>query len=384
MSRLNPTYPHPPRRSLLAGGLGVLALALGACSTRETVSAGTVPAGTGTASPGPGFTVTDMRGKTITFDTPVQRIATTVIPSPSMIAAVDGGYDRIVGINESTLQANKQGLFGEIFPESRSTTTISPSSFTPNIETITELAPDVVFQWADQGEGLVEPLENAGFKTVCLLYGTQEYLETWVQLFAAILGKPERGTEITDWMHAELKRLRSELGTAAPVRTVHLGQSGEGYSASNKASYMHFWMELAGGRNMAADNVSTDNTVSAEQLIEWDPEVITLGGFDARTPADVYADGALASISAVRNRRVYKAPLGGYRWEVPCAESPLMWQWAAELYHPELTSHALRNTMREKIGYLYNYDVSEAQIDAALRLEMNRGSRGYEVFEATP
>ena len=370
--------PGPSRRSLLAGaGLGLVTLALGACSSRETVATSAGAAGNGSA----GFTVTDTRGVEVRFDGPVERIATTVIPSPSMLAAVDGGYGRIVGINESTLQANQQGLFGEMFPESKSTTTISPSSFTPNIETITSLEPDVVFQWADQGDGLVEPLENAGFKTVCLLYGTQEYLETWVTLFARILGKPERGTEIVDWMHADITRLQDELSSVStPVRVVHLGQSGDGYSASNKTSYMHYWMELAGGRNMAAENLSAENVVSAEQLIEWDPEIITLGGFDARTPAEVYADPSLASVSAVKNRRVYKAPLGGYRWEVPCAESPLMWQWAAEIYHPELTGHTLRAAIREKIAYLYGYDVSEAQIDAVLRMDLNRGSVGYNVF----
>ena len=121
----------PSRRSVLAGA-GLLVLALGGCSSRETVSASGGSAGSGA------FTVTDMRGVEVSFDAPVQRIATTVIPSPSMLTAVDGGYGRIVGINESTRQANQQGLFGEMFPESKSTTTISPSSFTPNIETITE------------------------------------------------------------------------------------------------------------------------------------------------------------------------------------------------------------------------------------------------------
>ncbi|MCC3302675.1 ABC transporter substrate-binding protein [Arthrobacter sp. zg-Y895] len=375
---ISPSGPKsgPSRRNILGGaGLGFLALALGACSSRDTVAAAGNAAGSG------GFTVTDMRGVEVSFDAPVQKIATTVIPSPSMLAAVDGGYGKIVGINESTLQANRQGLFGEMFPESKTTTTIAPSSFTPNIETITKLEPDVVFQWADQGDGLVEPLENAGFKTVCLLYGTQEYLETWVSLFSTILGKPERGTEIVDWMHAEIARLEDELAAVSkPVRVVHLGQSGDGYSASNKSSYMHYWMELAGGQNMAAENLSAENVVSAEQLIEWDPEVITLGGFDTRTPAEVYADPSLASVSAVKNRRVYKAPLGGYRWEVPCAESPLMWQWAAEVFHPGRTSNTLRAAMKEKIAYLYGYEVSEAQIDAALRLDLNGASVGYDVF----
>ncbi|MFF9398336.1 hypothetical protein [Streptomyces sp. NPDC014744] len=36
---------------------------------------------------------------------PVKRIATAIIPSPSVNDAVDGSYDRIVGISESTLQA---------------------------------------------------------------------------------------------------------------------------------------------------------------------------------------------------------------------------------------------------------------------------------------
>lgn len=366
------------RRTMLsATGIGLFGLALGACSSRETVVS-TVEKVASTNS----FTVTDMRGVQISFDQPVQRIATTVIPSPSMFTAVDGGYAKLVGINESTLQSNQQGLFGEMFPESKSTTTISPSSFTPNIETITELEPDVVFQWADQGEGLVEPLENAGFKTVCLLYGTQEYLETWVTLFATILGKAERGEEIVQWMHTEEDRLTKELASAPELRVVHLNQSGDGYAATNGKSYMHHWMTLAGGKNMAADNMSTDNVVSAEQLITWDPEVITLGGFDARTPEQVYSDPALASISAVKNKRVYKAPLGGYRWEVPCAESPLMWQWAAELYHPELTGHSLRKSMKDRISYLYNYKISDEQISAALRLEQNLNSANYEVFKA--
>lgn len=379
-SQFSPASPAPTRRALLGGaGLGLLALTLGACSSRDTAQV----AATSTGPSSDAFTVTDMRGVKISFDGPVQRIATTVIPSPSMFTAVDGGYAKIVGINESTLQSNKQGLFGEMFPASKATTTISPSSFTPNIETITSLSPDVVFQWADQGDGLVEPLENAGFKTVCLLYGTQEYLETWVTLFSTILGKSERGAAIVDWMHTEDARIKSDLASVkTPVRVVHLGQSGDGYSASNGKSYMHHWMTLAGGQNMAQDNLSTDNIVSSEQLIEWDPEVITLGGFDSRTPEQVYADATLASVSAVKNRRVYKAPLGGYRWEVPCAESPLMWQWAAELYHPNLTGHTLRETMKEKISYLYNYEISEAQIDAALRLELNSKSSGYDIFDA--
>ena len=370
----------PSRRALLGGaGLGLLALTLGACSSRETVATTGEAAGDNSGA----FTVTDMRGKEIHFSGPVQRIATTIMPSPPMIAAIDGGYSKIVGINEATIQSSKKGLFGEIFPQATTTTTIAPASFAPNIETVTSLKPDVVFQWADQGDGLVEPLENAGFTTFCLLYGTQEYLEKWVTMVSAILGKQERGAEIIQWMHTDEARIKGELASVTtPVRVVHLSRSGEGYSATNGKSYMHHWMTLAGGKNMAENNLSTNNVVSAEQLIEWDPEIITLDSIDGLLPEHLYADSALSSLTAVKNRRVYKAPLGAYRWDVPGAESPLMWQWTTELFHPSLTSHTLRASTTERIKYLYNYEMSQKQLDGVFRLDVNSDSADYDIFNA--
>ncbi|MFE2767138.1 hypothetical protein ACFXGD_13025 [Streptomyces albidoflavus] len=61
-----------------------------------------------------GFTITDQRGREIRLDGPVERIAAAIIPPPSMVAAVDGSHSRIVGVNESTLQANKEGVFGTL------------------------------------------------------------------------------------------------------------------------------------------------------------------------------------------------------------------------------------------------------------------------------
>ncbi|GAA3994223.1 hypothetical protein GCM10022384_47230 [Streptomyces marokkonensis] len=104
-----------------------------------------------------GFTIVDQRGKRVSFDGPVERIATAIIPSPSMIAAVDDSHDRIAGINESTLQANKGGVFGTLFPESRKTTTIAGADFVPTVETTLSLEPDVVIQWGDMGDEVNAP-----------------------------------------------------------------------------------------------------------------------------------------------------------------------------------------------------------------------------------
>ncbi|MFF2021955.1 ABC transporter substrate-binding protein [Streptomyces sp. NPDC058171] len=178
-----------------------------------------------------------------------------MVRSPSILAAVDGGVDRIVGINESTLVANKQGIFGEMFPASTKTRTVSGSDFVPNVETLLSLEPDVVIQWGDMGDEVIAPLENAGFKVIGLTYGTQEKLETWISLFGKITGNESRADELVSWMHAEKTAVsalvRGQQRTDQKV--LYLRAAADGWTSYNGSGYMNFCTELVGGVNPAKD-----------------------------------------------------------------------------------------------------------------------------------
>lgn len=376
----------PPTRRTVLRGLGVGAAAAGSAGLLSACSSREVQGAAASASPAAGFTLTDQRGKKVSFDGPVKRIATAIIPSPSMLAAVDGSYSHIVGINESTRTANREGIFGTIFPESKKTTTIAGADFVPNVETVMGLAPDVVLQWADMGDEIIQPLEAAGLKVIGLTYGTQKMMETWVTFFGKLLGKDERAADLLDWMHEETAAVTALVKpylADGRQKVLYLKASADGFTTATGADYVTHWTELAGGRNVA-ENVSADAPqVSTEQIIAWDPEVIFLSAFDEKAPADLYADKSLSSVRAVRDRRVYKVPLGGYRWDPPCCESPLMWRWAAQVLHPEI---AARNGLREKIRstftMLYGYGISAARTDDVLRLDLNAKSAGYAAFRS--
>lgn len=385
-SRDHIARPGATRRGLLklfgAGGVAVAgATALVGCSSREAQDGRKTTPGSSTS----GFTVMDQRGSEVSFDGPVSRIATTVIPAPSILAAVDGGVGRIIGINESTLLANKQGIFGEMFPESKTTPTVSGSDFVPNVESLLSLKPDVVIQWGDMGDEVIAPLENAGFKVIGLTYGTQEKLETWISLFGKLIGKEQRATDLVSWMHTE-KSAVSALVRAhqtAPQNVLYLRSAADGWTSYNGSGYMNYCTELVGGVNPAKDLKAAAPQVSTEQILEWDPDVILLSAFDEKPPATLYSDPRLSGVRAVRDRRVYKIPLGGYRWDPPCCESPLMWRWMAQILHP---SAAARNGLRAHIGQtfdrLYGYRISPAQIDDVLRFDLNARSTGHDGFRA--
>lgn len=365
---------------VLAIGLSVV-LALAGCSTREAIEE---PQAAAEIEP---IVITDQRGKTHTFTEPIERIATTVIPAPSMITAIDQSYDRIVGVNQATVTRDTGSTFETMFPQAIETTVISGPDFVPNVETIIELDPDVVIQWADQGddETFIDPIEAAGYPVIGLTYGTQEELETWIEMFSTLLGKKERGEQLLEAMHSTTADLaafgeeQQDSPTALFLRSA--GDGGYNAGMSSELGYMNTWMTAAGATNVGADvQYSTTNATSVEQILEWNPEVLFVSSMTALTPADVYADAALAELDAVQNKRVYAVPSGGFWWDPPSAEANLTMIWAAQVLYPETADFDLRTEMQTHYDFLYGYELSDDEIDDILRFELNADAAGYEQF----
>lgn len=372
------------RRQLIRS-MGVAAAALGAfgataCSNRTPVDSASATEGTS----GP-FTVVDQYQNTITFDTPVGRIASAIIPVPSMIAGSDQSISRNVGVNSSAISLAKNGMLATMFPEFLDTPVVSGPDFVPNVEQILSLNPDVVIQWGDKGDDIVAPLRNAGLKVILLKYGTQEDLEAWINIFGDLLDKKEEAQAILASMSKDRQTVESiaTANSATAPRAMYFYSTPETkVSADN--TYMDFWITLAGGKNVARGaGKGTSVAVTKEQVLTWDPEVLVLGNFDAATPQGVYDDPNWASLAAVKNKRVYKAPIGGFSWDPPCNESNLMWLWVAQIFYPDASLDLdLRSRIRETYSALYAYEVSDVEIDRILHLEANSVSNGYDAFRS--
>lgn len=399
---MNPTHPPAPRPALDGKGpdtgrlamsrrtalrsalilLGGSALALTGCSTRDTHAADAAPGTADAPATGKGPTITDQKGRTISFDAPVERIATTVIPAPSMIIAADQRISKIVAVNRASQMQAKNGLLAEMFPEIMDLPIAAAGNdFVPNIETIAAQNPDVVIQWAHMGDEIITPIEQAGLELLLIIYGTQEDLEYWVEMFTELVGKPERGEKILADMHRDRAAVEEAVGTAhRRPRAVNLFNYDE-MQVSGTESYMDFWLTLCG-----ADNVGTKAgpgssvKVSREELLAWDPEVVFIGNFSPATPEDMYDDPFFAEMPAVKNKRVYKIPNGGFAWDPPSNESNLMWQWAAQLLHPETADFDLRRAMKDSYSFLYDHKLTDEQIDRVLAIDANSGSANYDAF----
>lgn len=371
-----------PRRSLLKGAAVVGGSALlAACNPRGRSATSTTPRG---------IRLTDQRGETVVFDRPVTRIVTLPMPAASIVMGVDQTAQHVVGMHDASWVAIRDGIMGEIFPEALDVAhDVAAQDFSPNVESIVALEPDVVVQWADEGAGIITPLENAGLNVVGVTYGTQEDVNTWLTLFATMLGKPERAREMISRVDSQVAEVESLAAgqSAAPPKVLYFNRFADELKVAGRETYNDYYISLVGATNPASGDDGARGAgmvgVDVEQVLTWDPDVILLGNFDAAIPDDVYGDAVWQDVSAVRSRRVYKVPLGGYRWDPPSHESPLMWRWLSEIAFPGRISGDLRRQVRGYYRFLYGHTPTDAQLDTILWTDVNGKSANYQEFHAT-
>lgn len=330
------------------------------------------------------ISLTDQRGSKLELAAVPRRVVTLPMPTAAMVVGVDGSAERLAGINPGSMSAIRGQILGEMYPRlaALSTNVVRGNQFVPNIEELLNLKSDLVFQWGDRGQDVISGIERAGLKVYGMRYRSQEELEGWILDLGILLGQRRKAEALV----AYHQRTRSALVSrtvgraAARPKVVYFNRVENGLRPAGAESYMDFLIQVAGGHNVASAMGQVNADVTLEQVIAWNPDVVLLGGFDAALPAHLYADPKWRALRAVRERRVYKMPVGGYRWDPPSHESPLGWLWLQGLLYPEAPAVELRKEVRSLYQMLYGQRPSDAQIDQILMAGSNTVSRHYEQF----
>lgn len=334
------------------------------------------------------LTVTDMTGRTVILDRPAERVVTIPIPSASIVITLDGAARKLVGMHASSKDAILESVLGEFFPEAKIISAdvvsgASPTGFAPNVEAIATLRPDLVVQWGERGEDLVAPLTNAGLMTGLIVYGTEQQARNIITFIGTAIGKPERVAALWEWrdrIAADLQRRLTGTASQSRPKVLYLLRTRGGLQVAGADTYNDFCIVMAGGVN-AAGQLAGMKPVNAEQIAAWNPDVILLNNFEQGLDlSSVYGDPVLSQTRAALGKRVYRMPLGGYRWDPASQESPLAWLWLAGLLHPDKVDVDLRAEISSSYRLLYDKVPTEAQIDGVLHLSLNRDSLGYDRF----
>ena len=125
-------------------------------------------------------------------------------------------------------------------------------------------------------------------------------------------------------------------------------------------------IEFLGARNVAGETKGGLATVSFEQVLKWDPEIIVT--IDRDFAAGVRSDPLWKDVSAVRSGRVHLSPKMPFGWvDFPPSVNRLigLW-WLAQIFYPDHFKEDIRTLTRDFYTRFYHVTPSDADLDRVL------------------
>ena len=321
----------------------------------------------------------DHRNKLIELKSPPQRIVSMFASGPIVHYAIDGHSERIAGVNKKAQAMYEGSFYAQLIPEFlKLNMNVAGEGFAPNVEAILELKPDVVLQWVFDPK-IIEPLERVGLTVIGWDCCTNQHRREYLQLAGYTTGRIDRAQLILQKQDASSKALRDTFADLKPENAVGILVVDEIKDSFRVVANSSQDYSLSGARNLAADNTGEWwRTVDAEQLLVWNPAIIVIPAYASElTPADFYGNAVLASLDAVKNKRVYKFPHFNRSPDAP--EIYLSDDWLARVANPVRFEKAAKFQDAVKDGYklIYRKDLTDEQIRFILEIEQNKNSAGY-------
>ena len=311
-----------------------------------------------------------------------------ILPLPSVLTVFFDSAGKIVGMSQPSLTAAQNGLLGELYPEILNAQTGFIDGTKVNVEELMKLEPDIVFYNASSTE-LGEQLRNAGFAAVAVSVNKWEYnaietLNHWISLLGELFPGNDKAGLVKDYSDRTYDMIQSR------VRDLPDDQREEAFflfkyddttlMTSGKQFFGQWWADAIGAKNVA-EELTADNsvTVNMEQVYKWRPSLIFITNFTTAAPEDLFENTFTgydwSAVPAVKNRRVYKMPLGMYRSYTPGVDTPVTLLWLAKTTYPDLFEDVdITETVKTYYKDIFGIALTDAQADSIFAPTADAGS----------
>jgi iron complex transport system substrate-binding protein len=312
-------------------------------------------------------TITDMYGKKILVPDPLTRVALFGGPTGQIVYLL-GARNQLCAVTSSLKGSELVNTFDPTIkelPGPRST------SGHINIEALLVSRPQLVIAGTLDGSIVEKKTGIPVAYTESSMSHNLELLKREIRFYATVFDKIERGERYIDYLDKTIAFVKERAATipAAKRLSVFNGYGPNHLVTLGGDTFMHERILAAGCRDAAA-GINTAGVkeglhsglaeISMEQVLGWNPDILII---DSGKPEDLYNDPRWNRIKAVKNRRVYRQPVGIFIWDRPTAEAAVLYPlWLAKTVYPE---HFKDVDLVEEIKNFYrdimSFDLSNQQ-----------------------
>ncbi|MDD5064123.1 MAG: cobalamin-binding protein [Phycisphaerae bacterium] len=228
----------------------------------------------------------------------IQRIV-SLSPNLTEIVFSLGLGDRVVGVSSDSdwpAEANSKPKVGTFWQ--------------PNIEVIIAAKPDLVIceTFLQQNEA-AQALKRVGLNVLALRIESIDELFSAIRSIGQDAGCPEKAEQLADSLKKQLDQIREESSSLQKVKVLWVIQT-EPVRVAGVNTFVNEIIELAGGRNTIAPTGDQYPSISTEELIGCNAEVIIQSAMGTEDLAKQQKSAEkswnrFANLPAVKNKRIY-------------------------------------------------------------------------------
>lgn len=364
-------------RKAILTTLALASMALAACSDNEAT---TSASGEEVETTAEEKIVIDQAGTEVTIPAEVNSIVSGgILPYFHTWYVATNSAKEIVGMHPNSYNAAENSILSKMAPEILNADTSFVQNGEMNVEELMKINPDVFFEIATD-EKSIEQARAAGINTVAIKAidaAAAEPLATfnsWLKLTGEIASTTERadnfieiGTDVQNEIYEKIDSLKAE---EKPNALMLYQLSEQAITVGGKNFFGNQWLNATGANDVAENDVTGRKDVNMEQIYNWNPEIIYITNFTEIQPEDLYNNTIpgqdWSEVEAVKNKQVYKIPLGIYRWFPPSGDAPLMLKWLANNNQPELFNYDMNAEIKSYYKDFYGYDVTDEEVEQIL------------------
>ena len=274
---------------------------------------------------------TDMMGREVTVPENIERVVTTYKSATQFVLALDAG-DKLVGVSVKT---DKQPLFVNLQPELAELPQVGSKRNGINLETTLSVNPDLVILYPHRDAlETAEKLEEQGVTALIINPESLDQIRKTTELLGKVLNKEEKAEEVLTAYNkiAGLTKKTAELPESEKKR---IDFANSEFTDSVGSEMMQTALiENAGGINPAAELKSGFLTVSSENILEWNPDLVIVSQYFNGDLEKLAQENKYQNVSAFKNNELYRVPSKLEPWDFPSPSAVIAQLWLAKKAYP--------------------------------------------------
>jgi len=300
--------------------------------------------------------ITDHLGRTIVLEKEAEQIVSGYYITTSMLIAL-GLSDKVVGVEA---KADSRPIYSLAAPEFLDLPNVGTAKEF-NLEGTIALNPDLVIL-PIRLKDAVESLEKLEINVIAVNPEDMDLLKETLEMVGKATGTMDKADKLIQY-YDEQNSFIENIAKGKEKKNIYLGGNKDFLSTATKKMYQNYIIETAGGVNVADIDDNYWATISYEQLIAYNPEVIIIAPGASYSKEDIIGDNKLSGVTAIQNDEVYEMPSAIELWDSPVPSSILGTMWLTSILHEdEYTLDEFKTHVFDFYKEFYNIEINKDEI----------------------